>query len=184
MTWLRDTNRLDFNRVHVIGFSLGGQIAGFVGKYTNSQLHTIIGLDPAGPLFSERNPDGRIDAGDAQYVECHHTNGPGLLFLGAGIGEHICHADFFPNGGEDQPGCLTNTCSHLRAVTYYIESIISNGFHSRGCDSVRQANRESCSGRNQVWPSGEPSNHNVALRGIFHYSTNRNSPFARGPFRL
>lgn len=48
-------------------------------------------------MFRERNPDGRINIGDAQYVECLHTNG---ALIGAGIGEHICQADFFPNGGE------------------------------------------------------------------------------------
>ncbi len=183
LNWLLELQRIDYNRVHVIGFSLGAHIAGFIGKNTGRNLHTIIGLDPAGPLFSERNPDGRIDANDAQYVECHHTNGPTLLVVGAGIGAAICQADFFPNGGESQPGCLTNTCSHLRAVDYYVESIIDNGFHSTRCASVRDANRERCTNEGGVWPSGEPSNHNRTLRGIFHYSTNRRYPFAVGPFR-
>lgn len=95
-------------------------------------------------------------------------------------------ADFFANGGENQRGCLTNTCSHLRAVTYYIESIVNNGFHSVRCDSVRQANRENCDNNaGGFWPSGEfsPSNGEIHLRGIFHYATNRNEPFAQGPFR-
>lgn len=73
----------------------------------------------AGPLFSVNNPAGRLDAGDAEYVECIHTNGPTLLIVGAGIGAPIGHADFFPSGGRSQPGCWTNTCSHGRAVTYY-----------------------------------------------------------------
>jgi hypothetical protein len=49
-------------------------------------------------LFSVRNPEGRIDAGDANYVEIIHTNGPTLLIAGAGIGAPIGHADFWPNG--------------------------------------------------------------------------------------
>lgn len=73
----------------------------------------------SGPLFSVRDPDGRIDSRDANYVECIHTNGPTLLLLGAGIGAPIGHADFFPNGGDSQPGCFTNTCSHSRAVDFY-----------------------------------------------------------------
>jgi pancreatic triacylglycerol lipase len=76
-------------------------------------------LDPAGPLFSVRNAAGRLDASDANYVECIHTNGPTLVLVGAGIGAPIGHADFFPNGGTSQPGCLTNTCSHGRAVDFY-----------------------------------------------------------------
>lgn len=182
MNWLREINAVNFDRVKVIGFSLGAHIAGHTGKNTGGQLHTVIGLDPAGPLFRDGNPGGRIDAGDARYVECLHTNG---ALIGAGIGSPNCQADFYPNGGEDQPGCLTNTCAHLRAVTFYIESIINNGFHSVRCTSEGQANRENCNSGGGFWPSGEltPSNHDIRLNGIFHFSTNRNPPFARGPFR-
>ena len=127
---MREQRLLTFERTSVIGFSLGAHAAGHVGKNTNGLLNTIIGLDPAGPLFSVGNPGNRIDAGDARYVECLHTNG-GLL--GLGIGAHIGHADFFPNGGSGQRGCWTNTCSHLRAVTYYIESIQRHDFHSIRC---------------------------------------------------
>lgn len=68
------------------------------------------------------NPSGRLDAGDANYVEATHTNGPTLLIAGAGIGAPIGHADFFANGGRSQPGCFLNSCSHSRAVEYYSKS--------------------------------------------------------------
>lgn len=45
-------------------------------------------------MFNANDPTSRIDAGDAHYVECLHTNGG---VNGAGIGTHICHADFFAN---------------------------------------------------------------------------------------
>ena len=45
-------------------------------------------------MFNANDPTSRIDAGDAHYVECLHTNGGAN---GAGIGTHICHADFFAN---------------------------------------------------------------------------------------
>lgn len=107
-------------RTAVIGFSLGAHIAGFTGKSVrNFRIGHMVGLDPANLLFTERNPDGRIDAGDAEYVEIIHTNGPTLVLAGAGIGAPIGDADFFPNGGTSQPGCLTNTCSHIRAIHFY-----------------------------------------------------------------
>jgi pancreatic triacylglycerol lipase len=155
-------------------------IAGFVGKHTNGELDTIIGLDPAGPLFSERRPEGRINATDARYVECLHTNG-GLI--GAGIGTAICDADFFPNGGSSQPGCFFNTCSHNRAVALYVESIIDSSFHATRCTTERDASRENCNAGTGFWFGGEPSNSRNRLSGIFHFSTNRNAPFAQGPKR-
>jgi pancreatic triacylglycerol lipase len=101
-------------------FFFKAHIVGHAGKNVRlGRINSIVGLDPAGPLFSVRNAAGRLDAGDANYVECIHTNGPTLILAGAGIGAPIGHADFFPNGGTSQPGCLTNTCSHLRAVSFY-----------------------------------------------------------------
>jgi hypothetical protein len=41
-----------------------------------------------------------LDAGDAEYVECIHTNGIGWVTGVAGIGHPICKANFYPNGGN------------------------------------------------------------------------------------
>lgn len=72
-------------------------VAGHIGKnVANGRINTIIGLDPAGPLFTVGNPGGRLDAADAVYVEAIHTNGPSFSIVGSGIGAPIGHADFFP----------------------------------------------------------------------------------------
>lgn len=81
-----------------------------IGKQvTSGRIRVIIGLDPAGALFDVNDPRDRLDAGDAQYVECIHTNG-GLF--GLGIGTPICDTDFFPNGGNSQSGCISKFLIH------------------------------------------------------------------------
>lgn len=49
----------------------------------------------------------RLDASDATFVDCIHTNAWEYLkdtsFLG--MIEPVGHVDFYPNGGDFQPGC-------------------------------------------------------------------------------
>lgn len=85
----------------LVGFSLGAHCAGITGKNVRyGRISVIYGLDAAGPLFSLDNPLERLDRDDAQYVEVIHTNAGTLGFL-----DPIGHADFFVNGGTNQPGC-------------------------------------------------------------------------------
>lgn len=96
LDFLHENGFIQWNQVGLVGFSLGAHVAGHAGKNVRrGRINHIIGLDPAGPLFSVSNPAGRLDAGDAVYVEGIHTNGPTLLIVGAGIGAPIGHADFF-----------------------------------------------------------------------------------------
>lgn len=146
-------------------------------------INTIVGLDPAGPLFSVRDPSGRIDMQDAQYVEIMHTNGPTLLIAGAGIGAPIGDADFWPNGGTSQPGCLTNTCSHNRAVDLYVESIQHNRFYAQRCPERDDISSRRCVLSPGAWMGGDGHNFNKALSGSFYLETNRNYPYSQGPTR-
>ncbi|KAJ9584909.1 hypothetical protein L9F63_020764, partial [Diploptera punctata] len=90
--------------VHLIGFSMGAEIAGFTGQELGERglkLPRITGLDPAYPLFNYASGILRLSKEDAMFVDIIHTDG-GVL----GFPSQIGHVDFFPNSGRDkQPGC-------------------------------------------------------------------------------
>uniref|UniRef100_A0A2H1WZN2 SFRICE_020050 n=1 Tax=Spodoptera frugiperda TaxID=7108 RepID=A0A2H1WZN2_SPOFR len=90
--------------IHVVGFSLGAEAAGFGGKNLRSRgllLGRITGLDPAYPGYSLSNNDGHLAKGDAAFVDVLHTN-PGVFGFLRPIGD----VDFYANPGDwIQPGC-------------------------------------------------------------------------------
>ena len=130
-------------------------------------------MDPAGPLFDLNNPAARLDFSDANYVESIHTD---TVF---GIGATISHVDFFPNNGNNQPGCLTSTCDHGRAVLFYAEAINSRNLRGSRCTSLNDLrNNIRCLGESVVM--GDPSNAASNPRGIYQVMTNSLSPFGRG----
>lgn len=63
-------------------------------------------MNPAGPLFDVGNPATRLDFTDAEYVEVIHTE-TGTFGIAAPIG----HANFYANGGANQPGCVRKSDS-------------------------------------------------------------------------
>ncbi|KAF7267017.1 hypothetical protein GWI33_019723 [Rhynchophorus ferrugineus] len=135
-----------------MGHSMGGQIAGFLGQGTNGELNTIIGLDPAGPLYFENLPDSRLSADDAKYVQGIHTNA-----ALKGVNFNVGVIDFWPNGGYLQAGCGTDilgSCSHRRAFEYMAESIESNRFYARLCDSYNNYLAQSCINNTQARMGG------------------------------
>ena len=70
LDFLHENGALNFSRLTVVGFSLGAHIAGITGKNVRrGRINTIIGLDPAGPLFDSNNPSTRLAITDADYVE-------------------------------------------------------------------------------------------------------------------
>lgn len=122
----------------------------------------IIGLDPASPLFKYDNIDGRLAETDASYVEVIHTCAGRL-----GMTKPIGSASFFPNGGRHQPGCKLDlvdigACSHIRACSYYIESIIRSEFYAIPCESFDEFLTGNCSTQNFVVMGGEPGNQGYA----------------------
>lgn len=67
----------------------------------------------SGPLFSVNNPAARLAVGDAEYIECIHTDIDTL-----GIGAAIGNADFYVNGGTNQPGCDCKFCGIFRRLSF------------------------------------------------------------------
>uniref|UniRef100_A0A182JVV5 Lipase domain-containing protein n=1 Tax=Anopheles christyi TaxID=43041 RepID=A0A182JVV5_9DIPT len=171
--------------VYIIGHSLGAHIAGISGKMVqNGQLHTIIALDPALPLFSIRQQENRIGHQDAMYVEVIHTNGGLLGFL-----HPIGTADFYPNGGTHQPGCGLNVvglCSHSRAWELFVESLLEpeEKLLASRVDSLDELQRQpavelSALGDyapERVKMGGEPSSAGQA-QGLYSIKTRDKSPF-------
>ena len=158
-------NAKDF---HVIGHSLGSHIAGYAGARVPG-MGRITGLDPAGPYFENTDPVVRLDPTDALFVEAIHTDGTANLKIGLGLIQPVAHADFYPNGGKDQPSCPETPgkilsaifnlvtlnvdgledglgCSHMAATTFYTESILSDSckFTAYKCSSEADFNAGKC----------------------------------------
>lgn len=113
---LQQYKRLDLNRVHLIGFSLGAHVSGFAGAELPG-ISRITGLDPAGPLFESQHPKARLDSTDATFVDVIHSNGENLILGGLGSWQPMGHVDFYPNGGRVQHGCSN---LFIGAVTDFI----------------------------------------------------------------
>ncbi|XP_025412427.1 pancreatic triacylglycerol lipase-like [Sipha flava] len=166
-------------QLHVIGFSLGAQVASHVGRLMNSTLKRITGLDPASPLF---NPgfvgNDVLDKSDALFVDVLHTNaGMKGKYLPLG------HVDFYANNGALQPGCGKNTsCCHVRAVEYFTESIESQTkFLALKCFSYSLFKITSLCNVSKTSPLVEMGEHvNENDRGIYFFMTKSKPPYALG----
>ncbi|XP_035710866.1 pancreatic lipase-related protein 2-like [Folsomia candida] len=125
--------------IRVIGHSLGGHTAGITGKkffekYKLEKISRIDAIDPAGPNFDHSPSEFQLTEFNGDFVQVMHCN-TGLL----GSKMNRGHADFYPNGGDNLPGCeppngtrrrrsLTSNaekhiCNHLRCIDLYIEML-------------------------------------------------------------
>ncbi|KAL5280573.1 hypothetical protein ACFFRR_004518 [Megaselia abdita] len=160
---------LSFERLEIDGFSLGAHCAGIAGKNVKrGRISVIRGLDAALPLFSYMMPSTRLASSDAKYVEVIHTCAGWLGFL-----KPIGHADFYVNGGKQQPECgadFSGSCSHSKSCEYYADAINSNGIESYECRSFIKALKGWCRvGQTRM---GHYLNKN-GLEGVFYTKTKR-----------
>uniref|UniRef100_A0A8D2DDL5 Lipase I n=1 Tax=Sciurus vulgaris TaxID=55149 RepID=A0A8D2DDL5_SCIVU len=75
------THGASLENFHFIGMSLGAHISGFVGKIFHGRLGRITGLDPAGPKFSGKPSNSRLDYTDAKFVDVIHSDAKGIEYI-------------------------------------------------------------------------------------------------------
>ncbi|KAL5017075.1 hypothetical protein ScPMuIL_006664 [Solemya velum] len=198
---LKTAYSVDMSAVHLVGHSLGAQIAGYVGSAVDG-IGRITGLDAAGPMFVSDNVALRLDPTDATFVDLIHTDASPLMDMGFGYKQPCGHIDFYPNGGEHQIGCpapvrtsledlatfqfaqLYNSvaCAHERSHAYFIESLFNDKcqFLSRPCESYNAFLLGNCSscGSNGCPVMGYYADrtHNA---GSFYLRTNSRAPFCQ-----
>lgn len=93
-------------KVHIIGFSLGGQIAGVIGRNVfrkssyQYKIGRITGLDPGQlpPLFESVLQ--LLNENDAEFVDTIHTETESF-----GSRDTVGTVSFWVNGGQIQPMC-------------------------------------------------------------------------------
>jgi len=165
----------NLGNVHLIGHGLGAHVCGFAGKNLLNQrkVGRITGLNPAAQLFQNASISERLHVTDADFVDIIHTEG------GLGIMEPIGKADFYPNGGKEQPGCIGLTeeasCNHNRAYEYFTESINNNNFKACKCPSYEVFTNCDCT---QLINMGESTA--TSASGYYCFKTNSAIPFGKG----
>ncbi|KAJ8972322.1 hypothetical protein NQ317_008579 [Molorchus minor] len=129
------------------------------------------------PLFSLADTNNRLDPTDAKYVHVIHTCG-GMLGFMAPIG----HADYYPNGGSSQPGCLldvTGVCAHARSFFYFAESIapITKTFVSKQCSTYKDYKKGKCKSNPRSIMGDYPVD--KGANGRYYLDTNKQPPYAQ-----
>ncbi|XP_035447525.2 pancreatic triacylglycerol lipase-like [Spodoptera frugiperda] len=143
LAFLSQVTGQPLTRMHLIGFSLGAHVVGNAGRELGGKVARVTALDPAGPLWNLNK--NRVSPGDGIYVEAIHTDG-GSTVDGLGIGTNVADADFYPNGGVSQPGCLTNFCNHNRAWEFFAATVTYNHLVGRACSNHIQLSLNTCRG--------------------------------------
>uniref|UniRef100_A0A3B4ASK1 Lipoprotein lipase n=1 Tax=Periophthalmus magnuspinnatus TaxID=409849 RepID=A0A3B4ASK1_9GOBI len=167
VTWLQNELQLPWDKIYLLGYSLGAHVAGIAGALSDNKISRITGLDPAGPTFEHADDQSTLSRDDAQFVDVLHTNTRGSPGRSIGIQRPLGHIDIYPNGGTFQPGCdIQNTllgiaseglrglqnmdqlvkCSHERSIHLFIDSLVNANQQSMAfrCSSKDTFNKGLC----------------------------------------
>lgn len=183
LDYMIDEGFFTLDDIHVVGFSLGGQTSGMIANYIRSgKLKRITGLDPAKPLFITAPNEFKLDQSDAEFVQVIHTD-----VFARGILHPSGHADFYVNGGVEQPGCsaqhmmTTGECNHNRAPEYYAESIATEvGFYGYRCAHWYLYMLGLCPVRDDSMIALMGAHTPNTTRGLYFLNANAMPPYAQG----
>ncbi|KAJ8915788.1 hypothetical protein NQ315_004600 [Exocentrus adspersus] len=166
LLFLREYTNIRMSSVHLIGHSMGAQIAAMTGNRIKTQINQMIGrisgLDPAAPLFEWphiESLDDVLDPSDALFVDVIHTNGRHLgMITPAG------HVDYYPNGG---------VCSHSKALDYWIASIRKPNLFKAYAYKSWDEYVKGRAGNLKSYPMGIAANPDIP-HGIYFVKTDQN----------
>ncbi|KAH9380120.1 hypothetical protein HPB48_000729 [Haemaphysalis longicornis] len=130
---------------HIIGHSLGAQIAGYAGERLD-KIGRITGLDPAGPYFFHMPPSVRLDPSDASFVDVIHSDASLPFSFIANLGFFNDKA-FCSNGMLESMRRLA-ACDHQRSVDFFTSTI-----NRRLCLPNAEASSEDYA--NEPWRSAD-----------------------------
>lgn len=169
---LHDHHRLSHDNIHLVGYSLGAQIAGFAGRRLRARGHSIAritGLDPAGPFFKGMPIIARLDSTDAAFVDVIYTS------VLSGLARKTGHARFIVNRGLMQPGCGINVkCDHFRAVALFIGSIVTpSQYRAYKCNNYVLFRLGWCNNCDEIPCTFMGYGTSKAARGLFYVRTSR-----------
>lgn len=171
-------------KVHVVGYSLGGQISGRVGRYVKSisngarQIGRITGIDPCNlDIFTLVSIGSVLTVNDAIFVDTVKAES-----VITGSQNTLGHVNFYVNGGNFQPMCAQTdvTCSHSMGPKYWAESVKRSdqlAFAAKKCTSWDQFNAVSC---NSTAPDAYMGASTLTtLTGSYYLATNLVSPYSK-----
>ncbi|XP_057656460.1 lipase member H-A-like [Diorhabda carinulata] len=173
-------SKVDLDKVHLIGHSLGSQLTSYIGKsvisLADKKIGRITALDPAGPMWSRMLETERLNKNDADFVDVIHTDIQMYGFT-APCGD----VDFYPNGGSHQPGCPSrqsdDNCSHARSTLYFIESLTTKVFAKEASfeedETFEVTIRVKDDGKEVVFGRHV----NTTMEGVYYLKTNSQKPF-------
>ncbi|XP_037903885.1 lipase member I-like [Hermetia illucens] len=182
-------NGLNIDTLHLVGHSLGAQMAGIIGREIQRKtkgeklIRRITALDPAYPGFYDVSLVDHVTKRDAEFVDVIHTDAGTF-----GAPYHTGTVDFWPNGGKTmQPGCdsliflVVDLCSHSRSWRYWAESVA--GKFDKKFNAVRAKSWNDF--KKGITEEFDPNvvigiEMSFGLSGNYYLQTNFQSPFARG----